>query len=252
MFHYADYYQATYILIIGMILFLVVMAIIYKRASKRKLKTGIIFLSIFVFIFGGYKIIMCKLKTDQMLQEKLKQDWLFERYSGPTNIQYKDYPPIYIDSNADVLNITVASFKETLDNTPKWLYKNASSITLTSQQYLIDNFERDKDVMGCSFFPDMTVYTTSHATSSILEHEFGHIYDYNFFITFNQNHQDIIPPDVLISNQNAVCEAVSESNSFEHCMSSYHETFADAMALYVESPDKLPPDLKAWMDSLPK
>lgn len=36
MFHYADYYQATYILIIGMILFLVVMAIIYKRASKRK------------------------------------------------------------------------------------------------------------------------------------------------------------------------------------------------------------------------
>ena len=99
--------------------------------------------------------------------------------------------------------------------------------------------------MGCSFFPDMTVYTTSHATSSILEHEFGHIYDYNFFITFNQNHQDIIPPDVLISNQNAVCEAVSESNSFEHCMSSYHETFADAMALYVESPDKLPPDLKS-------
>lgn len=249
MFHYADYYQATYILIIGMVLFLVVMVIIYKRASKRKLKTGIIFLSIFVFICGGYKIIMCKLKTDQMLQEKLKQDWLFERYSGPTNIQYKNYPPIYIDSNADVLNITVASLKENLDNTPEWLYKNATSITLTSQQYLIDNFGRDENVMGCSSFPDRAVYTTAHATSTVLEHEFGHVYDYNFLITFNQNYQDITPPDVLISNQNAVCTAVDTT---EHCMSSYHETFADAMALYVESPDKLPPELKAWMDSLPK
>ena len=249
MFHYADYYQATYILIIGMVLFLVVMAIIYKRASKRKLKTGIIFLSIFVFIFGGYKIIMCKLKTDQMLQEKLKQDWLFESYSGPTSIQYKDYPPIYIDSNADVLNITVASFKETLDNTPEWVYKNVASITLTSQQYLIDNFGCDKNVMGYSSFPDMAVYTTAHATSSVLEHEFGHIYDYNSSITFNRNHQDITPPNVLISNQSVVCEATDNP---EYCMSSYPETFADAMALYVESPDKLPPDLKAWMDSLPK
>lgn len=251
MFDYTDY-TLTYILIIGIVLFLIIMGVIYKRTSRQKVKTGIVLLSIIVFICGGYEAMICKSKTDQMLQEIAESRQLFETYSGPTNIQYKDYPPIYIDSNADVLNITVASFKETLDNTPKWLYKNASSITLTSQQYLIDNFERDKDVMGCSFFPDMTVYTTSHATSSILEHEFGHIYDYNFFITFNQNHQDIIPPDVLISNQNAVCEAVSESNSFEHCMSSYHETFADAMALYVESPDKLPPDLKAWMDSLPK
>lgn len=250
MFHYADYYQATYILIIGMVLFLVVMAIIYKRASKRKLKTGIIFLSIFVFIFGGYKIIMCKLKTDQMLQEKLKQDWLFERYSGPTNIQYKNYPPIYIDSNADVLNISVASFKEALDNTPEWLCKNATSITLTSQQYITTTFPSlSENSVGCASSFDRAIYTTTHATSSVLEHEFGHVYDYNFFITFNQNYQDITPPDVLISNQNAVCEATDNP---EYCMSSYHETFADAMALYVESPDKLPPDLKAWMDSLPK
>ena len=48
-----------------------------------------------------------------------------------------------------------------------------------------------------------------------------------------------------------MCEAAS-TDSFEHCISDYQETFADAMALYVESPDKLPPDLKAWMDSLPK
>lgn len=253
MFYYADYYQATYILIVGMVLLLVVMAIIYKRTSKRKLKTGIIFLSIIVFICGGYKIIMCKLKTDQMLQEKLKQDWLFESYSGPTSIQYKDYPPIYIDSNADVLNITVASLKEDLDNTPEWLYKNATSITLTSQQYITATFPSlDVNSVGCASSSDRAIYTTTHAPSSILYHEFGHIYDYSFFITYNQSYQDIIPPDVLISNQNAVCEAVSESNSFDHCMSSYHETFADAMALYVESPDKLPPDLKAWMDSLPK
>lgn len=63
--------------------------------------------------------------------------------------------------------------------------------------------------------------------------------------------QSINPPQILISNQKAVCEAVSE-DSFEHCISTYQETFADAMALYVESPNKLPPDLKAWMDSLPK
>lgn len=254
MFHYADYYQATYILIIGMVLFLVVMAIIYKRASKRKLKTGIIFLSIFVFICGGRKIITCKLKTDQMLQEQLKQDWLFERYSGPTNIQYKDYPPIYIDSNADVFNITIANLKEDLDNTPEWLYKNATSITLTSQQYITNTFPSlDKNSVGCSTYRDRAVYLTSTATSSVLEHEFGHIYDSVFLITFDQTYRDIEPPQVLISNQKAVCEASSESDSSEeYCMSTYRETFADAMALYVESPDKLPPDLKAWMDSLPK
>ena len=63
--------------------------------------------------------------------------------------------------------------------------------------------------------------------------------------------QRINPPQILISNQKTVCESNSGS-TFEHCMSTYQETFADAMALYVESPDKLPPDLKAWMDSLPK
>ena len=248
MFDYTNY-TLTYILIVGIILFLVVMAIIYKRIPSQEVKTAIVLFSITAFICGGYGAIICKSKTDQRLQEIAESRQLFEAYSGPASIQYKNYPPIYINSNADVLNITVASLKENLDNTPEWLYKNATSITLTSQQYLIDNFGRDENVMGCSSFPDRAVYTTAHATSTVLEHEFGHVYDYNFLITFNQNYQDITPPDVLISNQNAVCTAVDTT---EHCMSSYHETFADAMALYVESPDKLPPDLKAWMDSLPK
>lgn len=248
MFDYTNY-TLTYILIVGIILFLVVMAIIYKRIPSQEVKTAIVLFSITAFICGGYGAIICKSKTDQRLQEIAESRQLFEAYSGPASIQYKNYPPIYINSNADVLNITVASLKENLDNTPEWLYKNATSITLTSQQYLIDNFGCDKNVMGYSSFPDMAVYTTAHATSSVLEHEFGHIYDYNSSITFDRNHQDMTPPDVLISNQNAVCEATDNP---EYCMSSYHETFADAMALYVESPDKLPPDLKAWMDSLPK
>lgn len=250
-------YTLTYILIVGIILFLVVMTVIYKRTPSQEVKTAIVLFSITVFICGGYGAIICKSKTDQKLQEIEESRQLFETYSGPVSIQYKNYPPIYIDSNADVLNITVASLKEALDNTPEWLYKNATSITLTSQQYLkqylIDNFGYyDENVNGCAFPSDRAVYTTTHASSSVLEHEFGHVYDYNFFITFNQNHQDITPPDVLISNQKTVCEVASESDDFEHCMSSYHETFADAMALYVESPDKLPSDLKAWMDSLPK
>lgn len=252
MFDYTNY-TLTYILIVGIILFFVVMTVVYKRTPSQEVKTAVVLFSITVFICGGYGAIICKSKTDQRLQEIEESHRLFETYSGPTSIQYKDYPPIYIDSNADVLNITVASLKEDLDNTPEWLYKNATSITLTSQQYITATFPSlDVNSVGCASSSDRAIYTTTHAPSSILYHEFGHIYDYSFFITYNQSYQDIIPPDVLISNQNAVCEAVSESNSFDHCMSSYHETFADAMALYVESPDKLPPDLKAWMDSLPK
>lgn len=250
MFDYTNY-TLTYILIVGIILFLVVMTVIYKRTPSQEVKTAIVLFSITFFVCGGYGAIICKSKTDQRLQEIEESRQLFETYSGPVSIQYKNYPPIYIDSNADVLNITVASLKENLDNTPEWLYKNATSITLTSQQYITTTFPSlDKNSVGCASSFDRAIYTTTHATSSVLEHEFGHVYDYNFFITFDQNHQDITPPDVLISNQNAVCTATDSST--EHCMSSYHETFADAIALYVESPDKLPPDLKAWMDSLPK
>jgi len=252
MFNFTDY---TVAYIIGGITFLllIVMAIIYRRISNKQKKNILILVSVLIFICGGYSTFVCKTKTDTMLQEidafNKKLD-AKPSYLESSCIQYKNYPPIYVHSDAKITESDVQLVKETLDITPEWLYKNATSITLTSQQYLIDNFGVDENVMGCSSFPDRAVYTTTHATSSGLEHELGHVYDYNFFITFNQ--KDITPPGVLISNQKTVCEVASELDDFEHCMSSYHETFADAMALYVESPDKLPPDLKAWMDSLPK
>ena len=252
MFDYTNY-TLTYILIVGIILFFVVMTVVYKRTPSQEVKTAVVLFSITVFICGGYGAIICKSKTDQRLQEIEETRRLFETYSGPTSIQYKNYPPIYIDSDADIKNITVNDLKEYLDKTPEWLYKNATSITLTSQQYITSAFPSlDKNSAGCSTYRDKAIYLTSYASSFMaLEHELGHIYDFTFLITINQNHQDVDPPEVLKMNQKAVCEAASES-SFEHCMSSYRETFADAMALYVESPDKLPPDLKAWMDSLPK
>ena len=252
MFDYTDY-TLTYILIIGIVLFLVIMGVIYKRTSRKKVKTGIVFLSIIVFICGGYEAMICKSKTDKRLQEIAESRQLFEAYYGPACIQYKNYPPIYIDSDANIKNITVNDLKENLDKAPEWLYKNASSITLTSKKKLMNTFSSiTEDSIGLTVYQDKAIYLTPFASSfESLGHEFGHIYDYSFHITFNQAMQSINPPQILISNQKAVCEAVSE-DSFEHCISTYQETFADAMALYVESPDKLPPDLKAWMDSLPK
>lgn len=251
MFDYTDY-TLTYILIIGIVLFLVIMGVIYKRTSRKKVKTGIVFLSIIVFICGGYEAMICKSKTDKRLQEIAESRQLFETYSGPACIQYKNYPPIYIDSDAGIKNITVNGLKENLDKTPEWLYKNTNSITLTSQEKLINTFPSfTEDYIGLAVYQDKAIYLTPFASSfEALGHEFGHIYDSSFLITRNQTWQNINPPQVLISNQKAVCE-ISE-DSFEHCMSNYHETFADAMALYVASPDRLPPDLKAWMDSLPK
>ena len=117
-------------------LFFVVMIVVYKRTHSQGAKAAVVLFSIIVFICGGYGAIICKSKTDQRLQEIAESRQLFEAYSGPASIQYKNYPPIYINSNVDVLNITVASLKENLDNTPEWLYKSAASITLTSQQYL--------------------------------------------------------------------------------------------------------------------
>lgn len=255
MFDYTDY-TLTYILIVGIVLFLVIMGVIYKRTSRQKVKTGIAFLSIIVFICGGYEAMICKSKTNQRLQEIAESRQLFEAYSGPACIQYKNYPPIYIDSDANIKNITVNDLKENLDKTPEWLYKNVNSITLTSKQELINTFSGvsgfSEGSIGIAYYPDKAIYLTPYADFPALEHEFGHIYDSSFLITRNQARQSINPPQVLISNQKAVCEATSDDSSFEHCMSTYQETFADAMALYVESPDKLPPDLKAWMDSLPK
>lgn len=253
MFDYTDY-TLTYILIVGIILFFVVMTVIYKRTHSQEVKTAIVLFSITVFICGGYGVIICKSKTDQTWQEIEESRRLFETYSGPTSIQYKNYPPIYIDSDADIKNITVNDLKEYLDKTPEWLYKNATSITLTSQQYITSAFPSlDKNSAGCSTYRDKAIYLTPDATFSVLEHEFGHMYDSAFLITFDQTYRDIEPPQVLVSNQKAVCEASSElGSSEEYCMSTYRESFADAIALYVESPDKLPPDLKAWMDSLPK
>lgn len=255
MFDYTDY-TLTYILIIGIVLFLIIMGVIYKRTSRQKVKTGIVLLSIIVFICGGYEAMICKSKTDQRLQEIAESRQLFETYSGPACIQYKNYPPIYIDSDADIKNITVNSLKEYLDKTPEWLYKNANSITLSSNQNLINTFPSfTEDTIGLATSQNKAIYLTPYVSFIPLEHEFGHIYDYTFFITRDQSAQDITPY-ILKTNQKAVCEAVStlpdDANDFNHCMSNYQETFADAMALYVESPDKLPPDLKAWIDSLPK
>lgn len=63
MFDYTDY-TLTYILIIGIVLFLIIMGVIYKRTSRQKVKTGIVLLSIIVFICGGYEAMICKSKTD--------------------------------------------------------------------------------------------------------------------------------------------------------------------------------------------
>lgn len=252
MFDYTNY-TLTYILIVGIILFFVVMTVVYKRTPSQEVKTAIVLFSITGFICGGYGAIICKSKTDQKLQEIEESRQLFETYSGPTCIQYKNYPPIYIDAEADIKNISVNNLKEYLDKTPEWLYKNANSITLTSKQKLMNTFSSfTEDTVGIATNEDKAVYLTPLAPYGSLEHELGHIYDFVFFVTFDQKWRDVEPPQVLISNQNAVCEAASESDNFEHCMSAYRETFADAIALYVESPDKLPPDLKAWMDSLPK
>lgn len=251
MFDYTNY-TLTYILIVGIVLFFVVMTVVYKRTPSKEVKTAIVLFSITGFICGGYGVIICKSKTDQKLQEIEESRQLFEAYSGPTSIQYKNYPPIYIDAEADIKNISVNNLKEYLDKTPEWLYKNANSITLTSKQKLIDTFSSfAEDFIGLTVFQDKAIYLTPFADFEALEHEFGHIYDLLSQITLNQAGQRINPPQILISNQKTVCE-VASTDSFEHCMSNYQETFADAMALYVVSPDKLPPDLKAWMDSLPK
>lgn len=251
MFDYTNY-TLTYILIVGIILFFVVMTVVYKRTHSQGAKTAVVLFSITGFICGGYGAIICKSKTDQKLQEIEESRQLFETYSGPTSIQYKNYPPIYIDAEADIKNISVNNLKEYLDKTPEWLYKNANSITLTSKQKLMNTFSSfTEDAIGLAVYQDKAIYLTPFADFEALEHEFGHIYDYFFHITFNQTMQRINPPQILISNQKTVCEAAS-TDSFEHCISDYQETFADAMALYVESPDKLPPDLKVWMDSLPK
>lgn len=256
MFNFTDY---TVAYIIGGITFLllIVMAIIYRRISNKQKKNILIMVSVLIFVCGGYSTFVCKTKTDTMLQEidafNKKLD-AKPSYLESSCIQYKNYPPIYVHSDAKITESDVQLVKETLDITPEWLYKNATSITLTSQQNIVNAFPYlDKNSVGCSSYRDRAIYLTPIATSSILEHEFGHIYDSVFLITFDQTYRDVEPPQILISNQKAVCEASSESGSSEeHCMSTYRETFADAIALYVMSPDKLPPDLKAWMDSLPK
>lgn len=254
MFDYINY-TLTYILIVGIILFFVVMTVVYKRTHSQGAKTAVVLFSITGFICGGYGAIICKSKTDQRLQEIEESRQLFETYSGPTSIQYKNYPPIYIDAEADIKNISVNNLKEYLDKTPEWLYKNANSITLTTQSSNIFP-SLDKNSVGCSSYRYRTIYLTPYASFGTLVHEFGHIYDSTFLITISQNFQYVDPPEVLKANQKTVCEAASASPSdgsdFDHCMSTYQETFADAIALYVESQDKLPPDLKVWMDSLPK
>ena len=257
MFNFTDY---TVAYIIGGITFLllIVMAIIYRRISNKQKKNILILVSVLIFICGGYSTFVCKTKTDTMLQEidafNKKLD-AKPSYLESSCIQYKNYPPIYVHSDAKITESDVQLVKEELDITPEWLYKDISKISFVSLQYLEENFSITQPVSGYALneYGVYKIYLTSLASSKTLNHELGHVYDYKFFITYTQDYHDIEPPTVLSTNQAKVCEAIAQSNgNADYCMSSYHETFADAIALYVMSPDKLPPDLKAWMDSLPK
>ena len=75
----------------------------------------------------------------------------------------------------------------------------------------------------------------------VLAHELGHQYD--FYHRIVQTYDTTI----LENNVAGVCSVTGTSN----CSSSLKETFANAMSLYITNREALPPDLKAWIDSLP-